>query len=96
MPVLNRVAFVHKSDNSKSSEFDSEHDAHATGTPMIVEAKLDTALLLIACLVVNPNHLLQRRPSITMTGTSNTAIAGNVIKIIGMPMSASNGNGTKE
>jgi hypothetical protein len=70
--------------------------AHATGIPIIVEAILDTALLLMACHVVSPNHLLQRRPSITMTGSNNASIAGHAKKIIGIPASAKSGTITKE
>src|SRR5689334_5943065 len=63
--------------------------AHATGTPNIVEARLDSAFDFIASAVVNPNHFLHKRPSITMTGIRSISIAGKVKKIIGRPASAS-------
>jgi len=69
--------------------------AHAIGTPINVEARFDRALILIACHVFNPNHLLQRTPSIKMTGTSRITIAGHVRKIIGIPTSANSGRTTK-
>jgi hypothetical protein len=60
-----------------------------------VDARFDTALILIACDVFKPNHLLHRTPSIRMTGTSRITIAGHVRKIIGMPASANSSRTTK-
>jgi hypothetical protein len=65
--------------------------AHATGTPINVEARLDMAFDFIASHVVNPSHFLHRKPSIAMTGISSASIIGKVKKIIGTPASASNG-----
>jgi hypothetical protein len=88
VPIRNGLALVH---DAHSSKFHGKHDRHASGTPIIVEAKLDTALLFIACHVDSPNHFLHRSPSTTITGMSSMTIAGNVRKIIGTPASASNG-----
>src|SRR6266481_3431765 len=65
--------------------------AHATGTPNIVEARLDRALASIAFRVVTPSHFLIRMPSTVMIGISSINIAGKVKTIIGRPALASSG-----
>lgn len=50
---------------------------------------MDTVFVFAASHTVRPNHLLQRRLWIAITGITRITIAGKVRVIIGMPMSAS-------
>src|ERR1700732_325086 len=59
--------------------------AHARGTPIKVETRLDAAFNFIASHVGNPNHFLQRKPSTRIIGIKRIPIAGRVKKIIGTP-----------